>query len=326
MNIPEFLREMIATPMADLIYWGVGLSIFYLSSNLLLVAVWHWLRRRTADGKSMPGFWQYIFPKDVFLHRSSIFDYKFYIFIRMLKPLTYGAVFACGAYISNLFAGAMALVFGPPPQVADTSLWRIAVETVVLFLTFDCAYWVAHMLMHKVRWLWEFHKGHHAAEVMTPFTVLRMHPFEEFESGFFVISATGIAHILLSYIFGTTAPECRVIGVNIIMLGFYITIFNLRHSHIWLPLTGFWGYLIHSPAHHQLHHSNDPQHYGKNMGFCLSIWDWLFGTLIIPGKEPITQLGIGSESATFNKFWPFLYMPFVNCYRMWFGKQRELPG
>lgn len=325
MGLSEQLREMIATPMYDLIYWGAGLSIFYLASNLLLVAVWYRLRRQMADGRPVQKFWRYIFPQEVFLHPSAIFNYQYYIFIRMLKPLTYGAVFASGAYVSGLFATGMTTIFGPPPQIADDSAWRIAVETVVLFLVFDFAYWFAHMLMHKVRWLWEFHKGHHAAEVMTPFTVLRMHPFEEFESGFFIVTATGIAHILLTYLLGTTATEYKLIGVNIIMLGFYITIFNLRHSHIWLPLTGVWGYLIHSPAHHQLHHSNNPQHYGRNMGFCLSIWDWLFGTLIIPGKEPITRLGIGKESATFNQFWPFLYMPFVNCYRLWFSRSSAEP-
>ncbi len=319
----ELLREAFATPMSDLIYWGVGLSIFYIASNLLLVAVWYRLRRNVANGEPLSGIWQYIFPKEVLLHQSAIFDYQYYIFIRMIKPLTYGAVLFCGTSVSGLFAEAMQWGFGAPTQVVDNSLLRVGVETVVLFITFDFAYWIAHMLMHKIRWLWEFHKGHHSAEVMTPFTVLRMHPFEEFESGFFIVSMTGIVHVLLGYLLGTIADECRLFGVNLIMLGFYITIFNLRHSHIWMPLTGFWGYLIHSPAHHQLHHSNNPKHFGKNMGFCLSVWDWLFGTLIIPGKEPITTLGIGKESAVYNRFLPFLYMPFINCYRLWFTKQEE---
>ena len=41
-----------------------------------------------------------------------------------------------------------------------------------------------------------------------------------------------------------------------------------------------------SPAHHQVHHSTNPAHFNKNMGSCLALWDWMFGTLYVPNKEP----------------------------------------
>ena len=40
-----------------------------------------------------------------------------------------------------------------------------------------------------------------------------------------------------------------------------------------------------SPAHHQIHHSNNPIHFDKNLGNCLAVWDWMFGTLHVPSKE-----------------------------------------
>jgi sterol desaturase/sphingolipid hydroxylase (fatty acid hydroxylase superfamily) len=45
-----------------------------------------------------------------------------------------------------------------------------------------------------------------------------------------------------------------------------------------------------SPAHHQVHHSSNPKHFNKNFGSCLALWDWMFGTLYVPGKErePLT--------------------------------------
>ena len=43
----------------------------------------------------------------------------------------------------------------------------------------DAALWFTHWLFHVVPELWEFHKVHHSAEVMTPITAARMHPVEE---------------------------------------------------------------------------------------------------------------------------------------------------
>jgi sterol desaturase/sphingolipid hydroxylase (fatty acid hydroxylase superfamily) len=45
------------------------------------------------------------------------------------------------------------------------------------------------------------------------------------------------------------------------------------------------GRLLMSPAHHQIHHSRDPAHFNKNLGSCLALWDWMFGTLYIPAAE-----------------------------------------
>jgi hypothetical protein len=49
-----------------------------------------------------------------------------------------------------------------------------------------------------------------------------------------------------------------------------------------------------SPAHHQIHHSSDPIHFNKNLGSCLAVWDWLFGTLYVPGKAR-EKLSFGVE-------------------------------
>jgi sterol desaturase/sphingolipid hydroxylase (fatty acid hydroxylase superfamily) len=49
-----------------------------------------------------------------------------------------------------------------------------------------------------------------------------------------------------------------------------------------------------SPAHHQIHHSRNPAHFNKNLGSCLAVWDWLFGTLYVPAAEP-EKLAFGVE-------------------------------
>src|SRR5579864_248392 len=59
---------------------------------------------------------------------------------------------------------------------------------------------------------------------------------------------------------------------------------HLQHSQFWLSCTGLAGRIFLSPAHHQIHHSNNPIHFDKNFGAGLAVWDWLFGTLHIPQR------------------------------------------
>jgi sterol desaturase/sphingolipid hydroxylase (fatty acid hydroxylase superfamily) len=93
---------------------------------------------------------------------------------------------------------------------------------------------------------------------------------------------------------------------------FLFTYGHLRHSHMWIAFTGPAGRILHSPAHHQLHHSDDPKHFGKNLGFALSVWDWAFGTLVIPAKtrEPVV-FGVGADNAVFRSVAANLLIPFA---------------
>ena len=80
--------------------------------------------------------------------------------------------------------------------------------------------------------------------------------------------------------------------------------------HMWVAFTGLAGRLLQSPAHHQIHHSADPAHFDKNLGFALALWDWAFGTLAIPSKrrEPIV-FGVGAEAAPFHSALAALVAP-----------------
>ena len=75
-------------------------------------------------------------------------------------------------------------------------------------------------------------------------------------------------------------------GLAIILVLFVHIYVHLQHTHLWIAFTGLAGRIFLSPAHHQIHHSNNPIHFDKNLGSCLAIWDWLFGTLYVPRKEP----------------------------------------
>jgi sterol desaturase/sphingolipid hydroxylase (fatty acid hydroxylase superfamily) len=47
-----------------------------------------------------------------------------------------------------------------------------------------------------------------------------------------------------------------------------------------------------TPRYHHIHHSDKPQHYGKNLGNLLTVWDRLFGTYLNPDSLD-TQLSFG---------------------------------
>lgn len=89
---------------------------------------------------------------------------------------------------------------------------------------------------------------------------------------------------------------------------------HLQHSHVWIPFTGRLGKLILSPAHHQLHHSDNPKHFNRNLGATLAIFDRIGGTLLVPTKqrEHLTY-GAGSFDYDPHSATGTLLMPFVDA-------------
>ena len=74
------------------------------------------------------------------------------------------------------------------------------------------------------------------------------------------------------------------------------------------------GKLFQSPAHHQVHHSTDPRHFDKNLGFALAVWDWLFGTLHIPARErEVNHYGVGGEYEDYATATRSLVRPFAKA-------------
>ena len=109
--------------------------------------------------------------------------------------------------------------------------------------------------------------------------------------------ATGIVFGVMTYAFGPGVRPFTLLDGNILTMMFLLTYGHLRHSNMWIAFTGVAGRILQSPAHHQLHHSTNPAHFDKNLGFALALWDWAFGTLVIPARtrESIV-FGVGGEA------------------------------
>jgi sterol desaturase/sphingolipid hydroxylase (fatty acid hydroxylase superfamily) len=161
-----------------------------------------------------------------------------------------------------------------------------ATITLALFFAYELGYFTDHYLMHKVPALWELHKVHHTANVLTPLTVFRVHPLESVLFGNILAVTLGVTNGIANYLFGKPVTFFSIDDANIILVLFVHVYVHLQHTHLWIAFTGLAGRVFLSPAHHQIHHSNNPVHFDKNLGSCLAVWDWLFGTLYVPAKEP----------------------------------------
>ena len=296
---------------------GSNLSLASLLSALVIAATYLLLTRRS--GKRQVKYkvlLRALFPK--WLRRPSFkADVGFLLFNVLIYSALFGwAVISSGFISSQLDAGLTAFFGG----VSGTGLNNFAsrtIATVCLFLTYELAFWVDHYLSHRIPWLWEFHKVHHTAEVLSPITNFRVHPVDTVV--FFNISALffGLTGGVLSYLH--LGQAFAIDGANVLLVMFFFSTVHLQHSHVWIPITGPLGRVIFSPAHHQIHHSDNPIHYDKNFGSCLALWDWLFGTLWMPApKRERLNFGIAERSRSHHTAIGGFVMPFVLAWsRVW---------
>lgn len=194
-----------------------------------------------------------------------------------VRPLLAGAVALAVAVVLPLGRGAL----------EDAPFWP-SVLAIILLAEF-VNYWM-HRWAHNAerskyfRWLWCFHRTHHTAPYMNVMLHFRVH--------FAWVLCSGLTWVTaLAFYLGLGAAAALAIGL---FAGFGV----LTHCHFrWddrlraHPRYGrYFRALEHvfvSPGLHHSHHGfgRDGGNY-RNFGIFLSIYDWMFGTLYIPGGRP----------------------------------------
>lgn len=271
------------------VFWPCLLSSALLTVVVLLVA------RRGRPGRARFVL-RFLLDRRVWLHPSSRLDYQL-LFANALVRLVLVAPLGLSAYA--LAAGLVSFLdrhLGPPAPPSWPSAAVTGLYTIVLFLAWDFSRYLLHRLAHEVPFLWELHKVHHSAEVMTPFTLFRVHPVERFLFGLRGVVVTGLVTGAFFYFFRERAVQYELLGVNAAGFVFNAIGSNLRHSHVWLSYGRWLEHLFISPAQHQIHHSTRPEHYERNYGTWLAIWDWIGGSLYVttPAREPV-RFGLEAE-------------------------------
>ena len=202
---------------------------------------------------------RFLLPRRIFLHASARLDYKYYVIAAALRAGMLGSMVISSAAVAGGVIVMLTGAFGASAPLAVPLYVILPLATVVQVVLFDLGYWIAHRTLHEIPLLWEFHKTHHAAEVLTPLTAARAHPVEDLIQTNFVAATLGFGYGVLVYLFGEKAQPLTLLETNVVFFVYFLTIYHLRHSHIWLPIRGWLGYIIQSPAHHHIHHSTAPQ-------------------------------------------------------------------
>ena len=170
--------------------------------------------------------------------------------------------------------------------------------------------------MHRIPVLWAFHKVHHSATVLNPVTVLRTHPIEGVLFALRSALVQGFCIALFFFFFGEQVSLLTVLGAGLFNFLFNALGSNLRHSPV--PL-GFWKpveRIFMSPAQHQVHHSVAPEHYDRNFGVALSVWDYLFGTFCHSTPNQKLTYGLVSDQKTPHTLASLYWGPVAEVLRM----------
>lgn len=169
-------------------------------------------------------------------------------------------------------------------QLFDVDALPFGLSLLVFFLISDFAQWWVHRLLHRVTWLWNFHKVHHSVKEMAFAAQLRYHWMEP-------VVYKSCLYIPLAIIGGFDVHQVAIVHF------FQLTVGHLNHANIGWDY-GPLKYVLNNPKMHIWHHAKElPARvkYGVNFGLSLSTWDYLFGTSHVPHDGRDIELGFPGD-------------------------------
>lgn len=303
-------NEVVKMPFSYLLNPDKRVFIIYLFTSILLAYVVY------AKSNLKKSFLAYLFKKQIWMGKSAIIDYGFIFFNSLIKVFLIAPFLIYALYLTLFINEYLTSQFG-----ISTLNWSITTLLVTYTLTIivvnDFMSFIVHYLMHKIPFLWQFHKIHHSATVLNPFTQYRIHPIELIINNARGIFVKGCITGAFMYIANGQVSLITFLGINVFNFVFLAFGSNLRHSHVKFRYYNFLEYIFISPFQHQIHHSNKQEHHDKNMGARLAIWDWLFGTLVRSEKVNHLRFGLGkSEDKNYDSFLKNLINPFINFFKI----------
>ncbi len=275
------------------IYW------LYILSSMIIAALYLAVYKKEQ---------RVILNKKLWLHRSALLDYKYFIVSFFIKTL-FILPFLFGVKEVTMFTYEYLLDnYGFVKVTFLSNMEVMVLYTLCLFLVSDFTRYWLHRFLHTVPFLWEFHKVHHSAKVLNPLTFYRVHPVENILFGLRYALSIGVVSGIFIYFFGAYIGVLEIVGVNLLLFIFSLMGSNLRHSHIKLGYPKFLEGFFISPYQHQIHHST--KHGNKNFGGYLSIWDRMFGSLKY--SKDVKTIKFGLKSKEFDTVFTLLLTPFKN--------------
>jgi sterol desaturase/sphingolipid hydroxylase (fatty acid hydroxylase superfamily) len=327
MNFSE-IASRIVTPITDLLFSpGSVMSVYALAFALTLSFAFLAFRQKRRRGRvRLQAIGHAILARHIIFHRSTLADLCYLVFGLLTLGVLLGWAVVSASTISDFVEAFLLGHLGAHTPLAAPDFVLGAIMTVLLFLAYELGFFIDHSLKHRIPALWELHKTHHSAEVLTPLTNFRVHPIDSLILANNLALVIGLVGGLAKYAIGKHVEVIALDGKNILMILYIYLAAQLQHSQFWIPLRGVLGRLFMSPAHHQIHHSNNPAHFNRNMGASLAIWDWLFGTLEIPQKEPPRlTFGVADTGRDPHGITSLVLDPVINSVSALLGVKLPLP-
>lgn len=256
-------------------YWLIGVSLFFW--GLEIIIPWRKKQKIIRRDFWMDGFYMF---------------FNFFLF----SLIGYNAVSNVFVALFNDFLALFGITNVVALHVQSFPLWG---QLLLMLVIRDFIHYNVHRILHRVPWLWEFHKVHHSVQEMGFAAHLRYHWMEN------------VVYRFLEYL------PLAMIGFGIqdffIIHIFALAVGHFNHSNISIPL-GPLKYIFNNPQMHIWHHAKalpENHHHGVNFGITFSFWDYLFKTNYIPDSGKDIQLGFEDDETFPDDFWEQQAYPWI---------------
>jgi len=302
----SYLWDSIINPSwNNYFYWLIIVSIFFFAVEIL--KPWR---------KNQP-----VLRKDFWLDLFYMF-FNFFLFSLVIYN-------AASDVVVDLFNNGIKYVTNFDLQASNPmNSWPLWAILLIGFVVRDFVQWWVHRLLHRFEFLWNFHKVHHSVEQMGFAAHLRYHWMEtivyrSIEYIPLALLGIGLHDFFIIHIFtlaighynhSNVTIDGKITGgilgglIGVAMASGIAGIDLLEYQSEWtkvfvvLGMIGvgififgpFMKKLFNSPEMHIWHHAYElpaDRKYGINFGISLAIWDYIFGTALIPYEGKDIKLG-----------------------------------
>jgi sterol desaturase/sphingolipid hydroxylase (fatty acid hydroxylase superfamily) len=249
-------REVTQPHWKSYFYWLLAISLVFFLLEIL--APWRQEQKK-------------FFRQDFWLDAFYMF-FNFFLFSLLIFN-------AASDVVVEAFTDLLGMVGIEHLTAITVSSWPVWAQLATLFVLRDFIQWNIHRLLHGVPALWEYHKVHHSVLQMGFAAHLRYHWMEN-------VVYRSIEYLPLAMI-GFGIDDFFVVHVFALAVG------HFNHSNFRIPL-GPLKYVLNNPQMHIWHHVEElpkDRPTGMNFGISLSLWDYLFGTALIPSDGRDIKLG-----------------------------------
>jgi sterol desaturase/sphingolipid hydroxylase (fatty acid hydroxylase superfamily) len=271
-----FLAQITAPSWDNYFYWLIGISVLVYALEILIP--WR---------KNQP-----LIRKDFFLDAFYMFFNYFFFYM-----IGFAAIAFAGEQLTLEISRKIGLGDLWFVHLNNLPVWA---QLLIYFIIIDFTHYLVHRMLHKVPWLWSFHKVHHSVKEMGFAAHLRYHWMEN-------VVYKSFSYFPIAIIGGFNLEFVFIIHI------IQTTIGHLNHANIDINY-GPLKYIFNNPAMHIWHHSKElPEgKSGVNFGISLSIWDYIFKTSHIPHTGRDIDLGFEQVDSYPKTFLGQLLEPFKN--------------